>query len=319
VSHAVAQDDNGNPPTDRQILMQPNADTDAKPRDLKYPFEATDLVEQALGSRSVNPHGFRVRHRTSWPSPEGGYSDASFIVHNFGAATVGTGLFIGGAGSTRLAADKTRFRSTAGTAYDTGVWIHGTTRTAIKVEGEVESPLGVLAPGQPAAGVALHMDQTGGPSARKVIGWTDDPSQRLVTIGYDPDPDPASKSSKSFLIAGAETVKIVGAKTFDLGGAKIANAAPSAGLPTLRGTVSVPAVQPASQGSTQPRVVAATARVTFPSPVSGDYLAMVAPGWMTGFGVAKREDGFTVTFDTAPPAAPPGQSAQETFDWIVYR
>jgi hypothetical protein len=45
----------------------------------------------------------------------------------------------------------------------------------------------------------------------------------------------------------------------------------------------------------------------------------VAPGWMTGFGVAKREDGFTVTFDTAPPAAPPGQSAQETFDWIVYR
>jgi hypothetical protein len=299
--------------------MQPNADTDASPRNLKYPFEATDPVEQALGSRSVNPHGFRVRHRTSWPTQSIGYPDVSFSAANFGAAQVAAGLLIGGAGSTRLAADKTRFRGPGGTAYDTGVWIHGTTRTAIKVEGEVESPLGVLAPGQPAAGVALYMDQRGGPAARKVIGWTDDPGQKLVTIGYDPDPDPASKSSKSFLIAGAETVKIVGAKTFDLGGAKISGAAPSAGLPTLRGTVSVPAAQPASQGSTQPRVVAATASVTFPSPVSGDYIAMVAPGWMTGFGVAKREDGFTVTFDTAPPAAPPGQSGQETFDWIVYR
>jgi hypothetical protein len=320
VSRAVAQDDNGNPPhLPRKILMQPNADTDAKPRDLKYPFGATDPVEQALGSRSVNPTGFRVRHRTSWPTQSMGYPDVSFYAQNGGAAQVGIGLMIQGAGRTRLADDKSRFRGPGGAAYDTGVLIQATTRTAIRVQGEVEPPHGVnLPPGQPVAGVALHMDQTGGSAARKVIGWTNDPPPGtktpvgLTTIGYDP-------ASGSFQIVGAETVKIVGAKTFDLGGAKISGVAPSAGLPTLQGTVSVPPAQPAAQGSTHPRVVAATARVTFPSPVSGDYIAMVAPGWMTGFGVAKRQDGFTVTFDTAPPAAPPGQSAQETFDWIVYR
>ena len=321
VSRAVAQDDNGNPPTTRKILMQPNADTDLKLRDPKhdYPFAKGDLVGQALGSRSVNPTGFRVRHHTSWPTQSENYPDASFYAQNGGAAQVGIGLMIQGAGRTRLADDESRFRGTGGAAYDTGVWIHATTRTAIRVQGEVAPPHGVnLPPGQPVAGVALHMDQTGGPAARKVIGWTNDPQPEtqttfdLTTIGYDP-------ASGSFQIVGAETVKIVGAKTFDLGGAKISNAAPSAGLPTLRGTVSVPPAQPAAQGSTQPRAVAATARVTFASLISGDYIAMVAPGWMTGFGVTKREDGFTVTFDTAPPAAPPGQSGQETFDWIVYR
>jgi hypothetical protein len=45
---------------------------------------------------------------------------------------------------------------------------------------------------------------------------------------------------------------------------------------------------------------------------------MVTPGWVTGFGVDKRKDGFTVTFDTAPPSAMSDQSGQETFDWIIY-
>ena len=178
VSRAVAQDDNDNPPhLLHKILIQPNADTDANPRNLKYPFEATDPVEQALGSRSVNPHGFRVRHRTSWPTmAANSYPDISFSAANFGAAQVAAGLFIGGAGSTRLAADKTRFRGPGGTTYDTGVWIHSTTRTAIKIDGEIESPLGVLAPGQPAAGVALYMDQTGGPAqgpdqSRSFMTW----------------------------------------------------------------------------------------------------------------------------------------------------
>jgi hypothetical protein len=260
-------------------------------------------VEQALGSRSANPHGFRVRHHTSWPTPEGGYPDVSFYAQNGGAAQVGIGLLIQGAGITRLAGDRSRFRP-GGASYGTGVWIQATTNTAINVDGEIEPPH-----------LALRMEQVGGPNARKLIGWTTDPPPKipvgLVTIGFDP-------ASSSFQIVGAPTVAIVGAKTLDLGGATISNAAPSAGLPMMRGTASVPAGQSPSQGGTQPRAAAATAVVTFPSPMSSNYIVMVAPGWMTGFGVAKRKDGFTVTFDTAPPSAPPGQSPQGNFDWIVY-
>jgi hypothetical protein len=225
------------------------------------------------------------------------------------------------------------------------VWINATTRTAIRVQGDVAgtNDVNFLPPGQPAVGVALRMDQAGGPAARKVIGWTTETGQELVSIGYDPY-DPATKSfqiagaktvklvgaqtldlgggdpaTKSFQITGAETVKLVGVKTFDLGGAALTNAAkatPPTGSPILRGTQTVPPTQSTSPGTTQPQTVIAT--VTFPTPISEDYIAMVAPGWVTGFGIAKRENGFTVTFDTAPPPTPPGQSGQDKFDWIIY-
>jgi hypothetical protein len=312
VSRAVAENDNNIPPLPRKILMQPNADTDAKTPEL--PFTKGDQIMQALGSRSVNPTGFRVRHHTSWPTPEGRNTDASFYAQNGGAAQVGIGLLIQGAGRTRLADDKTRFRGPTGAAYETGVWINATTRTAIRVEGEVAgtNDVNFLPPGQPAVGVALRMDQAGDSAARKVIGWTSEIGSELMTIGYDP-------ATKSFQIVGAETVKLMGAKTFDLGGAALANAAkttPPTGSLILRGTETVPPAQSAARGATQPQPVAAT--VTFPTPISEDYIAMVAPGWITGFGIAKRKDGFTVTFETAPPPAPPGQSGQEKFDWIIY-
>ncbi|MEA2129889.1 MAG: hypothetical protein QOJ85_2780, partial [Solirubrobacteraceae bacterium] len=324
VSLAVAEDDNGNPPVPRKILMQSNADTDKRLSDSthRFPFDKgdphdpqnlPDPIVQALGSRSVNPTGFRVRHRTSWPTLEGGYPDVSFYAQNGGAAQVGVALLIQGAGSTRLENDKTRFRGSTGAAYDTGIWIDATTRTAIRVQGDVagSNDVNFLPPGQPAVGVALRMDQEGGPAARKVIGWTTESGNKLVTIGYDP-------ATRSFQIAGAETVELVGAKKFDLGGAALVNPGsrtPSTESPTLRGTETVTAAQSASHGATQPQTVTAT--ITFLSPIAEDYIAMVAPGWVTGFGVAKRKEGFTVTFDAAPPSVPSGQPGQ--FDWIIYR
>jgi hypothetical protein len=373
VSRAVAENDNNIPPVPRKILIQPNPDTEKRLNDSTYlyPFDKDDVhdpndpqklenppyaIAQALGSRSVNPTGFRVRHHTSWPTLEMGYYDASFYAVNFGAAQVGIGLMIQGAGRTSLADDKTRFRGPTGAAYGTGVWINATTQTAIRVQGDVAgtNDVNFLPPGQPAAGVALRMDQAGGPAARKVIGWTTETGQELVSIGYDPATksfqiagaetvklvgaktgaktigwttgtgqelvnigyDPATKS---FQIAGAETVKLVGAKTFDLGGAALANpakTAPPTGSPILRGTKTVPPTQSASHGATPPQTVTAT--VTFPTPISEDYIAMVTPGWVTGFGVTKQKNGFTVTFDTAPPPTPPGQSGQDKFDWIIY-
>lgn len=331
VSRAVAQNDNNIPLVHRKILIQPNPDTEKRLNNSNYlyPFDKDDVfdkndpqklenppyaIAQALGSRSVNPTGFRVRHHTSWPTLETGYYDASFYAVNFGAAQVGIGLMIQGAGSTSLTDDKTRFRGPTGAAYNTGVWINATTQTAIRVQGDVAgtNDVNFLPPGQPAVGVALRMDQKGGSAARKVIGWTTETGQELVTIGYDP-------ATESFQIAGADTVKLVGAKTLDLGGAALTNAAkatPPTGSPILRGTQTVPPTQSTSPGTTQPQTV--TAIVTFPTPISEDYIAMVTPGWVTGFGVTKRNNGFTVTFDTAPPPTPLGQPDQDEFDWIIY-
>jgi hypothetical protein len=319
VSGAVAESDNAvsdNVAVNRVMLMQPNADMVSG----SLPFAQGHPVEQALGSRCWNPTGVRVRHLTAWPSQEFikhyRSPDISFFSDNLGSASVGIGLALHDRSDGAL--EKARAVYRGGIGFETGVCISATTRTAIAVAGDVEQTAievsgHVTLPedrafrgvGRPDAGVALLLDQTGPDDvrktrARKVIAWTaaDAPGD-LMTLGYDGVGD-------VFRIAGARTVALKGTTALDLGGARVVNA----GTSNVHGTTAMPAGSTGASGSI-------TARVNLPSPMTGDYVAMVSPGWVTGFGVTKDQAGFTVEFEKPPPEGRSPSSTPWAFDWMV--
>jgi hypothetical protein len=299
VSRAVAENDNT--AVARIMLMQPNADMVSG----ELPFAKGNPIEQALGSRCWNPTGIRIRHINAWPSQTNG-PDVSFLADNVGSARVDTGLLVDDSARTVERA-RTMYRG-GGTGFRTGVSITATTQRAISVSGDVARDNNDTFKGleRPDAGVALLLDQAGSGEAGmlhagKAIAWTAATPHNLMTIRYDAIGD-------IFRIAGAQTVALKGTTTLDLGGAKIVNAAPG----VLHGTNAMPA---SVQGGSPP----VTARVDFSSPVTNDYVAIVSPAWVTGFGVTKDEAGFTIEFEKSPPAETPHSTASRTFDWMVHQ